>query len=47
MAKYKNARPARPLPYDDQLQPKPLWNVIAQSLENARHPATSTSGQTR
>ena len=34
MAKDKNARPARPLPYDDRLQPKPLWNVIAQSFES-------------
>jgi endo-1,4-beta-xylanase len=47
MAKDRNARPARPLPYDDRLQPKPLWNVIAQSFENARRPATTTNGQAR
>jgi endo-1,4-beta-xylanase len=45
MAKDKTARPARPLPYDDRLQPKPLWNTIAQSFESARGKATSTSGQ--
>jgi endo-1,4-beta-xylanase len=43
---YKGARPARPLPYDDRLQPKPLWNVLAQSFETARRSA-STSGQAR
>jgi endo-1,4-beta-xylanase len=47
MAKNKDARPARPLPYDDHLQPKPLWNVIAQSFENARRPVSGTSGQAR
>jgi endo-1,4-beta-xylanase len=47
MAKNKNARPARPLPYDDRLQPKPLWNAIAQSFENAGRPAPGTSGQAR
>jgi endo-1,4-beta-xylanase len=45
MAKDRNARPARPLPYDDRLQPKPLWNVIAQSFEGARRKAASTNGQ--
>ena len=45
MAQYKNGRPARPLPYDDRLQPKPLWNVIAQSFESAGRPSTSTKGQ--
>ncbi|WP_245286409.1 endo-1,4-beta-xylanase [Bradyrhizobium sp. ARR65] len=43
MSKYRNTRPARPLPYDEHLQPKPLWNVIAQSFENARRPALSTT----
>jgi endo-1,4-beta-xylanase len=47
MANYRNMRPARPLPYDDTLQPKPLWNAIAQSFESARRPLTSTSGQAR
>jgi len=35
MAKDRNTRLARPLPFDDQLQPKPLWNAIAQSFESA------------
>ncbi len=47
MSKYKNTRPARPLPYDDHLQPKPLWHVIAQSFETARRPGPSTNGQAR
>ena len=47
MSQYKHTRPARPLPYDDHLQPKPLWHVIAQSLETARHPSLSTNGQAR
>ncbi|WP_249780943.1 endo-1,4-beta-xylanase [Bradyrhizobium sp. dw_78] len=46
MAKDKT-RLSRPLPYDDQLQPKPLWNVIAQSFENARRAKASTEGQAR
>ncbi|MBU6462969.1 MAG: endo-1,4-beta-xylanase [Bradyrhizobium sp.] len=33
MSNDKNAARARPLPYDDRLRPKPLWNVIAQSFE--------------
>jgi endo-1,4-beta-xylanase len=47
MANYKNARPARPLPYDDKMQPKPLWNAIAQSFQGVGRSATSTSGQAR
>jgi endo-1,4-beta-xylanase len=47
MAKDRNARPARPLPYDDRLQPKPLWNVIAQAFESAKRPSASTNGQAR
>jgi endo-1,4-beta-xylanase len=39
------SRLPRPLPYDDQLQAKPLWNTIAQAFENARRPDLSTSGQ--
>jgi endo-1,4-beta-xylanase len=35
MAKDRNARLARPLPFDDRLQQKPLWNAIAQSFESA------------
>jgi endo-1,4-beta-xylanase len=47
MANYKHTRPARPLPYDDQLQPKPLWNAIAGSFEGAGRSTTSTNGQAR
>jgi endo-1,4-beta-xylanase len=47
MANYKNTRPARPLPYDDKLQPKPLWNAIAQSFEMARRGPAATSGRAR
>jgi endo-1,4-beta-xylanase len=47
MANYRNTRPARPLPYDDKLQPKPLWNAIAQSFENGRQSTASTNGQAR
>jgi endo-1,4-beta-xylanase len=47
MDKYKNTRLARPLPYDDKLAPKPLWNAIAQSFASARRPVTSTSGEAR
>lgn len=47
MTRYKNGRPARPLPYDDQLQPKPLWNAIAQSFESARRSPASTNGRER
>ena len=50
MAKSKNplsTRLPRPLPYDDQYKPKPLWATIAQALENARRPALSTQGQAR
>ncbi|MGP9813783.1 endo-1,4-beta-xylanase [Rhodopseudomonas sp. NSM] len=39
---------ARPLPYDDNLQPKPLWTTIAQALESAGPRAQpSTSGRSR
>jgi endo-1,4-beta-xylanase len=41
------SRQPRPLPYDDKLQPKPLWNAIAQSFESARRPDASTSGRAR
>jgi len=50
MAKNKNplsTRLPRPLPYDDQYRPKPLWGTIAQALGNARRPALSTQGQAR
>jgi endo-1,4-beta-xylanase len=47
MAKDRNARPARPLPYDDRMQPKPLWNVIAQSFENATTEGRARAGQAR
>jgi endo-1,4-beta-xylanase len=50
MAKSKNplsARLPRPLPYDDQYRPKPLWATIAQALGNARRSAPSTQGQAR
>jgi endo-1,4-beta-xylanase len=39
------ARLPRPLPYDDKLQAKPLWNAIAQGFESARRPDVSTSGR--
>jgi endo-1,4-beta-xylanase len=47
MAKDKSARPARPLPYDDALQPKPLWTTIAQALEQARRAPSPTTGHVR
>jgi endo-1,4-beta-xylanase len=50
MAKNRNplsTRLPRPLPYDDQYKPKPLWGTIAQALGNARRPALSTQGQAR
>jgi endo-1,4-beta-xylanase len=50
MAKSKNplsTRLPRPLPYDDQYKPKPLWAAIASALGNARHPALSTQGRAR
>ncbi len=50
MAKSKNplsTRLPRPLPYDDQYKPKPLWATIAQAFGNARRPALSTQGQAR
>jgi endo-1,4-beta-xylanase len=48
MAKAKNplsTRLPRPLPYDDRLQRKPLWDVIAQTFESARRPDPTTSGR--
>ena len=39
MPQYKTAaatRLPRPLPFDDQMQTKPLTNVIAQAFESAR-----------
>jgi endo-1,4-beta-xylanase len=50
MAKSKNplsTRLPRPLPYDDQYKPKPLWAAIASALGNARRSALSTQGQRR
>jgi endo-1,4-beta-xylanase len=42
------ARLPRPLPYDDKLQAKPLWRVIAQAFENnPRRPDLSTNGRVR
>jgi endo-1,4-beta-xylanase len=41
------SRLPRPLPYDDQLQAKPLWGAIAQAFESARHPNLSTDGRAR
>jgi endo-1,4-beta-xylanase len=40
-------RSPRPLPYDDKLQPKPLWGAMAQAFEAARRPDPSTSGRAR
>jgi endo-1,4-beta-xylanase len=50
MARAKNptsTRLARPLPYDDLLQRKPLWDVIAQTFESARRPDLTTNGRAR
>jgi endo-1,4-beta-xylanase len=50
MAKSKNplsTRLPRPLPYDDQYKPKPLWATIASALGNTRRSAPSTQGQGR
>lgn len=47
MAKDKSARPARPLPYDDLLQPKPLWRTIAQAFEQARRAPAPTTEHVR
>lgn len=50
MAKSKNplsTRLPRPLPYDDQCKPKPLWATIASALGNTRRSAPSTQGQGR
>jgi endo-1,4-beta-xylanase len=41
------ARLPRPLPYDDKLQPKPLWGAIAQALQSAGRPDVSTNGRAR
>jgi endo-1,4-beta-xylanase len=41
------ARLPRPLPYDDKLKAKPLWDTIAQSFESARRPDVSTNGRAR
>jgi endo-1,4-beta-xylanase len=39
---------ARPLPYDDNLQPKALWHTVAQALENAGpRPSSGTAGRAR
>jgi len=42
-----SSRVPRPLPYDEQMQRKPLWYAVAESLEGARRPGTHTSGQAR
>jgi endo-1,4-beta-xylanase len=47
MAKDKTARPPRPLPYDDELQPKPLWTTIAQAFETAGRGRSPTTGRVR
>jgi endo-1,4-beta-xylanase len=50
MARAKNptsTRLPRPLPYDDRMQRKPLWDVIAQTFENARRPDLTTNGRAR
>lgn len=39
-----SARLPRPLPYDEQLQPKPLWHAIAQNLESVQRPGAATTG---
>ena len=39
------ARLPRPLPYDERLQPKPLWNSIAQAFDRAPPRAPYTSGR--
>jgi endo-1,4-beta-xylanase len=41
------ARLPRPLPYDDKLQAKPLWNAIAQAFEGAPRTDLSTNGRAR
>ncbi|MEA2830288.1 MAG: endo,4-beta-xylanase [Bradyrhizobium sp.] len=40
-------RRPRPLPYDDELQAKPLWDAIAQAFESTRRPNLSTNGRAR
>lgn len=47
MAKDKTARLPRPLPYDDELQPKPLWTTIAQAFETARRAPSPTTSRAR
>ncbi|MEH2483199.1 endo-1,4-beta-xylanase [Nitrobacteraceae bacterium AZCC 2146] len=50
IARQKNpmtTRLPRPLPYDDRLQRKPLWDAIAQAFENSKHPDRSTNGPAR
>lgn len=50
IAKQKNptaTRVPRPLPYDEQMQRKPLWYAMAQSFEGARRPGPMTNGQSR
>ena len=50
MAKSKNplsTRLPRPLPYDDQYKPKPLWAAMASALGSARRSALTTQGQGR
>ena len=42
-----STRLPRPLPYDDRLQRKPLWDVIAQTFESARRPDLTTNGRAR
>jgi endo-1,4-beta-xylanase len=37
----------RPLPFDDRLQPKPMWGAIAQAFEGARRSDLSTNGRAR
>ncbi len=42
-----SARIPRPLPYDDQLQRKPMWYAMAQAFENARRLDAYTNGRAR
>jgi endo-1,4-beta-xylanase len=37
----------RPLPYDDQMQRKPLWYAMAESFAKARRTGANTTGQAR
>lgn len=42
-----STRSPRPLPYDDQMRPTPLWNAIAHAFETTPAAERYTSGQRR